>query len=183
MIDILSFSWYSKIIMKNPGTSIVGKRQMLRGGDSEPRNANIMKMFNLLGFGEHAGSGVPDIFSIWREAGFVEPTIDEYFGGDEPNKTVVTLPLVEKELVETEKRPKKQPKKQPNRNKTLEVMERTEKILDLIKDDPTISRSEIARSLSLTEAQIRTAIDRLKKNDIIKWEGSPRKGKWIIIKT
>jgi len=62
-------------------------------------------------------------------------------------------------------------------------MERTEKILDLIKDDPTISRSEIARSLSLTEAQIRTAIDRLKKNDIIKWEGSPRKGKWIIIKT
>lgn len=179
MIEILSFSWYSKIIMKNPGTSIVGKRQMLRGGDSEPRNANIMKMFNLLGFGEHAGSGVPDIFSIWREAGFVEPTIDEYFGGDEPNKTVVTLPLVEKELVETEK----QPKKQPNRNKTLEVMERTEKILDLIKDDPTISRSEIARSLSLTEAQIRTAIDRLKKNSIIKWEGSPRKGKWIIIKT
>ena len=55
--------------------------------------------------------------------------------------------------------------------------------MDLIKDDPTISRSEIARSLSLTEAQIRTAIDRLKKNDIIKWEGSPRKGKWIIIKT
>jgi predicted HTH transcriptional regulator len=180
---VLIDSYDDKIIMKNPGTSIVGKRQMLRGGDSEPRNANIMKMFNLLGFGEHAGSGVPDIFSIWREAGFVEPTIDEYFGGDEPNKTVVTLPLVEKELVETEKRPKKQPKKQPNRNKTLEVMERTEKILDLIKDDPTISRSEIARSLSLTEAQIRTAIDRLKKNDIIKWEGSPRKGKWIIIKT
>ena len=168
--------------MKNPGTSIVGKRQMLRGGDSEPRNANIMKMLNLLGFGEHAGSGVPDIFSIWREAGFVEPTIDEYFGGDEPNKTVVTLPLVEKELVETEKRPKKQPKKQPKSSKALEIIERAEKILELIKDNPTISRSDIARTLSLTEAQSRTAIDHLKNNNTIKWEGPPRKGKWIINK-
>ena len=100
-IDIL---WCDdKIIIKNPSTSIVLKRHMLRGGASEPRNSNTMKMFNLLGFGEHAGSGVPDIYSIWREAGYVEPTIDEYFGGDEPNKTVVTLPLVEKEQVETEK--------------------------------------------------------------------------------
>ena len=72
---------------------------MLRGGDSEPRNASIMKMFNLLGFGEHAGSGVPDIFSVWEDAGYVEPTIEEIFGGEanEPDKTVVTLPLVEKE--------------------------------------------------------------------------------------
>ena len=50
---------------------------MLCGGASETRNSNIMKMFNLLGFGEHADSGVPDIFSIWREARYVEPTIDE----------------------------------------------------------------------------------------------------------
>ena len=62
-----------KIVLKNPGTSIVGKKQMLRGGDSEPRNANIMKMLNLLGFGEHSGNGVPDIFSIWEEAGLAEP--------------------------------------------------------------------------------------------------------------
>ena len=73
---------------------------MLRGGDSEPRNANIMKMFNLLGFGEHAGSGVPDIFSIWEQAGYVEPNIEEFFGNtetNEPDKTIVTLPLVEKD--------------------------------------------------------------------------------------
>lgn len=85
-----------KIVLKNPGTSIVGKKQMLRGGDSEPRNANIMKMLNLLGFGEHSGNGVPDIFSIWEEAGLAEPVIEEHFGEDGPNKTVVILPLVAK---------------------------------------------------------------------------------------
>ena len=60
-----------KIIFRNPGTIIVGKKQMLRGGDSEPRNANIMKMFNLIGLGARAGSGVPDIFSIWDSAGYM----------------------------------------------------------------------------------------------------------------
>ena len=34
-----------RIEFRNPGTSIVGKKQMLRGGESEPRNGNIMKMF------------------------------------------------------------------------------------------------------------------------------------------
>lgn len=54
--------------------------------------------------------------------------------------------------------------------------------MELIKDNPTISRTGIARTLSLTEAQSRTAIDHLKNNNIIKWEGPPRKGKWIINK-
>lgn len=94
--------------MKNPGNSIVGKKQMLRGGDSEPRNANIMKMLNLLGFGEHSGNGVPDIFSIWEESGLAEPIIEEYFGEDGPAKTVITLPLT---LKVTEKVPKKSAEK------------------------------------------------------------------------
>ena len=162
--------------MKNPGTSIVGKRQMLRGGDSEPRNANIMKMLNLLGFGEHAGSGVPDIFSIWREAGFVEPTIDEYFGGDEPNKTVVTLPLVEKNQSLIEKRTKKGTKQK-------EKEERASKILELIKINPSITQSEMAVELNLSIKQVKNATDYLKNNRMIVHEGSARKGKWIIIKT
>ena len=40
-----------------------------------------MKMFNLLGLGEHAGSGVPDIFEAWNNAGLADPTVEEYFGG------------------------------------------------------------------------------------------------------
>ena len=29
----------------------------------------LFKMFNHIGYGEHAGSGVPDIFQAWRDAG------------------------------------------------------------------------------------------------------------------
>lgn len=62
-----------RIVLSNPGTIVPGKKQMLRGGISEPRNRNLFKMFNLIGIGEHAGSGVPDIFDIWKNEGLKEP--------------------------------------------------------------------------------------------------------------
>ena len=45
------------IIMENPGSIRTGKAQMLKGGISDPRNKALMKMFNLIGIGERAGSG------------------------------------------------------------------------------------------------------------------------------
>ena len=61
------------------GSIITGKAQMLKGGIPEPRNKTIMKMFNLIRVGERAGSGVPDIFSVWEEEGWVEPRVEEQF--------------------------------------------------------------------------------------------------------
>ena len=82
-----------KITLANPGTIIAGKNQMLKGGISQPRNKGLFKMFNLLGYGEHAGSGVPDIFQAWKDAGLDAPIVEEKFGGGEPDRTVLTLPL------------------------------------------------------------------------------------------
>ena len=82
-----------KIVMSNPGTIITGKNQMLKGGISQPRNKGLFKMFNLIGLGEHAGSGVPDIYKAWRDGGFDKPIVEEYFGSGKPDRTVLTLPL------------------------------------------------------------------------------------------
>ncbi len=54
----------NQIVMENPGSIRTGKKQMLKGGISTPRNKALMKMFNLISIGEHAGSGVPDIYSV-----------------------------------------------------------------------------------------------------------------------
>ena len=86
-----------RIVLSNPGTIIPGKKQMLRGGISEPRNRNLFKMFNLIGIGEHAGSGVPDIFDIWKNEGLKEPQVEEQFGADLPDRTTMILPLMEAE--------------------------------------------------------------------------------------
>ena len=46
-----------RLILENPGYIRTGKRQMIQGGTSDPRNKTMLKMFNLLDIGERAGSG------------------------------------------------------------------------------------------------------------------------------
>ena len=91
--NVIIEKYPDRIVMANPGTIITGKRQMLKGGISQPRNKVLFKMFNLIGLGEHAGSGVPDIYHAWKEAGLDEPIVEERFGGNEPDRTILTLLL------------------------------------------------------------------------------------------
>ena len=68
-----------KITFANPGYVRSGKKQMRLGGESDPRNKSLMKMFNLINIGERAGSGVPNILNVWNDEGFVEQEIEERF--------------------------------------------------------------------------------------------------------
>ncbi len=55
-LDIEGKEDIDKIVMENPGYIRTGKNQMLKGGISDPRNKALMKMFNMIGIGERAGS-------------------------------------------------------------------------------------------------------------------------------
>ncbi len=61
---------------------------MRLGGESDPRNKALMKMFNLINIGERAGSGVPNIFYVWADEGWEEPVIEERF---DPDRMVLSL--------------------------------------------------------------------------------------------
>ncbi len=77
-----------RLILANPGYVRTGKKQMRLGGESDPRNNALMKMFNLINIGERAGSGVPNIFNVWADEGWEEPVIEERF---DPDRTVLSL--------------------------------------------------------------------------------------------
>ncbi|HBA50728.1 MAG TPA: hypothetical protein DCZ91_23610, partial [Lachnospiraceae bacterium] len=79
------------ITMENPGSIRTGKKQMLKGGISDPRNKALMKMFNMIGIGERAGSGVPDIYSVWKNQGWIAPQVIEEYS---PDRTVLKLAFV-----------------------------------------------------------------------------------------
>ena len=51
------------------------------GGVSDPRNGTMLKMFNLIDIGGRAGSGIPNIFRVWREQGWAAPTFTEQQAG------------------------------------------------------------------------------------------------------
>ena len=80
----------NRITFANPGYSRTGKKQMLLGGVSDPRNRGLMKMFNLIEIGERAGSGIPKILNIWKDEQLKDPVIEEQFT---PDRTLLTLSL------------------------------------------------------------------------------------------
>lgn len=82
-----------RIIMENSGYIRTGRMQMLKGGISDPRNKALMKMFNMIGIGERAGSGVPDIYSVWENQGWEAPVVEEQYN---PDRTILTLFFTEK---------------------------------------------------------------------------------------
>lgn len=89
-----------KLVIENPGYIRTGKDQMLKGGISDPRNKALIKMFNLIGIGERAGSGVPDIFAIWEGYGWETPVIEEQFN---PDRTILTLPFTKRAIKASDK--------------------------------------------------------------------------------
>lgn len=89
------------IVLENPGSIRTGKKQMLKGGISDPRNKALMKMFNMIGIGERAGSGVPDIYSVWESQGWVEPQVIEEYS---PDRTILKLSFVSTESIKHHKK-------------------------------------------------------------------------------
>lgn len=76
------------ITMSNPGSFRIEIDAAKSGGVSDPRNGTMLKMFNLIDIGERAGSGIPNIFHVWREQNWTTPEITEQL---EPERTTLTL--------------------------------------------------------------------------------------------
>ena len=58
----------------------------------------LIKMFNMIGIGERAGSGVPDIYAVWDSQGWKEPIVEEQYN---PDRTILKLSLVKKQAEKT----------------------------------------------------------------------------------
>ena len=65
-----------KITISNPGTIRITKEEFYAGGNSDPRNPNLLKMFGFVNVGERAGSGVDKIMTAWEEENWEKPVYD-----------------------------------------------------------------------------------------------------------
>ncbi len=119
---------------------------MLKGGISDPRNKALMKMFNLIGIGERAGSGVPDIYGVWEQQGWRQPEVIEEYG---PDRTILKLSFVKSE---NKKALIKGADKKKFTNKTRQQLE---KIIGWMEPDREYRISEIAEFLGIKETRAR----------------------------
>jgi len=76
---------------RNPGTMRIPIADAIRGGLSDCRNRSLQMMFDLVGLGERAGSGLPKIFQRWKEQLWRRP---ELFEKSTPEQTILILRMI-----------------------------------------------------------------------------------------
>jgi ATP-dependent DNA helicase RecG len=75
----------------NPGTLLVSHEQLMRGSVSECRNKSLQRMFQMLGVGDKAGSGIDKIRKSWDAQHWRSPSLKDSF---RPDRVQLVLPMV-----------------------------------------------------------------------------------------
>jgi predicted HTH transcriptional regulator len=143
---------------------------------SKPRNRLLAQVFKELGIIEKYGAGVKRVIEDFRAYGLVEPSFEEKFGGfyvvvsDKKLESRTTQEIYNniKEFGAT----------------TQEIGETTQeianKIIQLIKENPQLSRRAMAEFVGISENGVKYHLKKLKKEGKITHIGPTKKGYWKI---
>ena len=150
--------------LSNPGCFRIEVAAAKSGGISDPRNGTLLKMFNLIDIGERAGSGIPNIFRVWHDQGWAEPTISQQMNPDRTTLTLVLSPAsADISAI-----------KIGDKNKTAIKSVKKQLIIEYLTDHPAAKSAEIATFVSLKPSRVRDYLKELMAEDIVVAEGGNR---------
>lgn len=153
------------ITMANPGNFRIEIDAAKSGGVSDPRNGMMLKMFNLIDIGERAGSGIPNIFRVWREQSWGMPAITEQL---EPERTILALSF-EKTA------DKKPPIKNADKKPPIKTAAQKAAVIEYLTDHISGSNADFAELLGLKSTRVKELLRSMAAEGIIVAEGNNRK--------
>jgi ATP-dependent DNA helicase RecG len=156
----------NSISISNPGTLRIAPEEAISGGISDPRNSILIKMFNLINIGERAGSGLPGIFSVWKQNGWETPELNESF---DPDRMELLIPLPEEDKKVTQK-------------VTQKVTVNQKQILAELQRNPFITQKELADIIGISKVHVNKNMMRLQEMNLIRRVGPDKTGHWEILK-
>ena len=121
-------------------------------------------MFNLIDIGERAGSGIPNIFRVWREQGWEEPVIAE---SAEPDRTVLCLSL-------QKRGGKKEAIKRDDKKETIKTVKQKNEIILYLTDHASAKSADIAELLDVKSTRVKKLLSELISEGVVVAEGSNR---------
>ena len=130
-----------ELSISNPGTIRVTKEEFYAGGNSDPRNPNILKMFGFVNVGERAGSGVDKIMTAWAEQNWKKPEFDF----SERNERV-TLNLEVGQVVYIPGVADIRNTVEKSEAETITTMSKEDKVLAYIRQNGSISMQKVVES-------------------------------------
>ena len=150
------------ITLSNPGNFRIEIDTAKSGGVSDPRNGTMLKMFNLIDIGERAGSGIPNIFRVWREQEWTMPMISESFDPDR-----ITLSLAFKKSDD-----KKVTIKSDDKKVTIKTARQKNEIIMYLTDHVFAKNTDVAELLGVKSTRVKQLLKELLDEGVIVAEGS-----------
>ena len=167
-----------ELSISNPGTIRVTKEEFYAGGNSDPRNPNILKMFGFVNVGERAGSGVDKIMTAWAEQNWKKPEFDFSERNDR-----VTLKLEVGQVVYIPGAADLQADRHVELTETDEInnMNKEQKVMYYLKSHDSISTQQTMELCEYkTRAGARRLLERMIQNDVLRKIGSGPGTKYIF---
>jgi predicted HTH transcriptional regulator len=169
-----------KITFENPGFLRLRIEEAVSGGFSSPRNSVLMKMFNLLDIGERAGSGIPNIYHVWKTQKLDNPRIEEQLNNIEricftlPVKKVTIKSDDKKVTIKTKSDDKKVTVKSDDKKISAKTQKQREDIINLAKEKGEFKTSDLLELLNIGKTRAKNLLYDLVADSILVSEGGNR---------
>lgn len=158
-----------RVEIVNPGGLPAGITKENFGKESVRRNLIIADLFHRMRKVERIGTGIKKMKRLMLEAKLKEPEFESttfFHATFYRNPEYSLKPVAEKGIQESIQKG---------------IQKSSEKVLRLIKDNPSITTHEMAETLGMTRVGIAKVIKKLKAKDQIKRVGPDKGGHWEII--
>jgi predicted HTH transcriptional regulator len=152
------------ITFANPGALRIGIDDAI-SGLSDPRNYTLVKLFNLIGVGERAGSGFPSIFEVWKTQDWDTPVIEEQFN---PDRTILKLSLSLPQYMEVAIN------SSDNERKIAISDVQKQRIISYLTENASCKTSDLTTLLNVKEARARVLLSQLVDSGIVTKMGENR---------
>ena len=144
--DSLTFS--------NPGSFRIRLEDARSGGISDPRNTMLCRMFHLIDIGERTGSGLSNIYRIWKRQGWPSPVIMQH---TDPDRTTLSLAV---------NQPPSSAAVYPDIQKAV--------LINYLTENVSAGTKELAALLDISPARVRKLLSQMAAEELIIKEGTNR---------
>ncbi len=164
-----------RLEIMSPGKLPKGQTlEKMQEGHSKIRNEALVKAFSYMKIIENWGSGILRVIQEVKDKGLEKPVFSDgeidviatiYRGEGSP-----LYDLVQEKYIGTVRETSQETSQETNQ----------EKVVSLIRRNPSITQTAIARQLGISRSGVRYIMDQLQQKGMLHREGSTKKGKWIL---
>ena len=154
--------------LSNPGGFRIDIEAAYIGGNSDPRNETMMKMFSLINVGERAGGGIPDMVRKWTKVGYERPILSEEVN---PERSTIVLPLRKTKAAEDGRTEKAQ----LQGHRQVHLTKNQQMALDLAQSQGRVTTAILAQEAGISKQTASRTLKYLSDSELLSWHGTSKR--------